>query len=58
MKFRCERDVLVEALATATRAVTSRGGALLKEGLSRDWSNRKKIADLLLFESLKTEKGK
>ena len=28
MKFRCERDVLVEALATATRAVASRGGAL------------------------------
>lgn len=28
MKFRCERDVLVEALATASRAVASRGGAL------------------------------
>ena len=28
MKFRCERDVLVEALGTAGRAVTSRGGAL------------------------------
>ncbi len=28
MKFRCERDVLVEALASATRAVTTRGGAL------------------------------
>src|ERR1700761_2580575 len=28
VKFRCERDVLVEALATATRAVASRGGAL------------------------------
>ncbi|HWH35479.1 MAG TPA: DNA polymerase III subunit beta [Acidimicrobiales bacterium] len=28
MKFRCERDVLVEALGSATRAVTSRGGAL------------------------------
>ncbi|HUF33666.1 MAG TPA: DNA polymerase III subunit beta [Acidimicrobiales bacterium] len=28
MKFRCERDVLVEALGTATRAVSSRGGAL------------------------------
>ena len=24
MKFRCERDTLVEALATASRAVTSR----------------------------------
>ena len=28
MKFRCERDVLVEALGTAGRAVSSRGGAL------------------------------
>ena len=28
MKFRCERDVLVEALGTASRAVASRGGAL------------------------------
>jgi DNA polymerase-3 subunit beta len=28
MKFRCERDVLVEALAAAGRAVTTRGGAL------------------------------
>jgi len=28
VKFRCERDVLVEALATASRAVASRGGAL------------------------------
>ena len=28
MKFRCERDVLVEALGTAGRAVASRGGAL------------------------------
>ncbi len=28
MKFRCERDVLVEALATAGRAVSSRGGSL------------------------------
>lgn len=28
MKFRCERDVLVDALGTATRAVASRGGAL------------------------------
>ncbi|HTU18242.1 MAG TPA: molecular chaperone HtpG [Gemmataceae bacterium] len=32
-------------------------GAILKEGLSRDWSNREKIADLLLFESLKTPAG-
>jgi DNA polymerase-3 subunit beta len=28
VKFRCERDVLVEALGTATRAVATRGGAL------------------------------
>jgi DNA polymerase-3 subunit beta len=28
VKFRCERDVLVEALGTAQRAVASRGGAL------------------------------
>ena len=28
MKFRCERDVLVEALGTAGRAVADRGGAL------------------------------
>ena len=28
MKFRCERDVLVEAFGTATRAVATRGGAL------------------------------
>jgi DNA polymerase-3 subunit beta len=28
VKFRCERDTLVEALGTASRAVASRGGAL------------------------------
>ena len=33
-------------------------GAVLKEGVSRDWTNRQKVADLLLFESMKTEKGK
>jgi molecular chaperone HtpG len=33
-------------------------GDVLKEGVSRDWNNRKQIADLLLFESLKTEAGK
>jgi molecular chaperone HtpG len=32
-------------------------GAILKEGLSVDWSNREKIADLLLFESMKTPAG-
>jgi len=33
-------------------------GPVLKEGLTRDWSNREKIADLLLFESANTEAGK
>jgi molecular chaperone HtpG len=33
-------------------------GPVLKEGLTRDWSNREKIADLLLFESATTEAGK
>jgi molecular chaperone HtpG len=33
-------------------------GSLLKEGPGQDWANREKIADLLLFESLKTELGK
>ncbi len=33
-------------------------GAILKEGLTRDWSNREKIADLLLFESANSEAGK
>jgi molecular chaperone HtpG len=33
-------------------------GTVLKEGLTRDWSNREKIADLLLFESANTEGGK
>ena len=33
-------------------------GGILKEGLGRDWANREAIANLLLFESLKTEKGK
>jgi len=32
-------------------------GEILKEGLSRDWNNREKIADLLLFESMKTPAG-
>ncbi len=41
MKFRCERDVLVEALGGATRAATTRGGALpvlsgVKAALSGD----------------------
>jgi molecular chaperone HtpG len=33
-------------------------GPVLKEGLTRDFSNREKIADLLLFDSVKTEPGK
>lgn len=33
-------------------------GPVLKEGLARDWSNREKIADLLLFASANTEPGK
>ncbi|MDB5309276.1 MAG: htpG [Gemmataceae bacterium] len=33
-------------------------GPVLKEGLTRDWANREKIADLLLFESANTEPGK
>jgi molecular chaperone HtpG len=32
-------------------------GAVLKEGLTRDWANREKIADLLLFETAATEPG-
>jgi molecular chaperone HtpG len=33
-------------------------GPVLKEGLSQDWDNRMRIADLLLFQSLRTEAGK
>lgn len=33
-------------------------GNILKEGLARDWDNKEKVADLLLFESDKTEAGK
>lgn len=32
-------------------------GDVLKEGVGRDWTNREKIADLLLFGSLKTPAG-
>jgi molecular chaperone HtpG len=32
-------------------------GSVLKEGLTRDWSNREKIADLLLLESANTPPG-
>jgi molecular chaperone HtpG len=33
-------------------------GANLKEGVGQDWSNRERLADLLMFESTKTEAGK
>ena len=33
-------------------------GGILKEGLGRDWANREAIANLLIFESLRTEPGK
>jgi len=33
-------------------------GQILKEGLGRDWERREAIADLLLFDSVKTEAGK
>jgi molecular chaperone HtpG len=33
-------------------------GVFLKEGACQDWSHREKIADLLLFESTKTDAGK
>ncbi len=33
-------------------------GVFLKEGVGQDWTNREKLAELLLFESTKTEKGK
>jgi molecular chaperone HtpG len=32
-------------------------GPVLKEGLARDWANRDKVADLLLFESANTPAG-
>jgi molecular chaperone HtpG len=33
-------------------------GVMLKEGAARDWSNREKLSDLLLFQSTRTETGK
>jgi molecular chaperone HtpG len=33
-------------------------GVVLKEGVTQDWANKDRIADLLLFESTKTEPGK
>jgi molecular chaperone HtpG len=32
-------------------------GMVLKEGVAQDWTHREKIADVLLFESTKTEPG-
>ena len=32
-------------------------GSILKEGVGRDWTNREKLADLLLFESMNTPEG-
>jgi molecular chaperone HtpG len=32
-------------------------GSILKEGVGRDWANREKVADLLLFESVNTPAG-
>jgi molecular chaperone HtpG len=32
-------------------------GSILKEGVGRDWANREKLADLLLFESMNTPAG-
>ena len=33
-------------------------GGVLKEGLARDWENKEKVADLLLFETANGEPGK
>ena len=33
-------------------------GVMLKEGAARDWGNREKLLDLLLFQSTKTDTGK
>jgi molecular chaperone HtpG len=33
-------------------------GGILKEGIGRDWSNRKALSDLLLFQSISSEPGK
>jgi molecular chaperone HtpG len=45
-----ERDAYVSFFAEL--------GDLVKEGVVQDWANRGRIADLLLFESTKTEPGK
>lgn len=33
-------------------------GLFLKEGIAQDWTNRQALADLLIFESTRTERGK
>ncbi|MSR51838.1 MAG: molecular chaperone HtpG [Gemmataceae bacterium] len=33
-------------------------GVMLKDGAARDWANKEKLVDLLLFQSTKTETGK
>ncbi|HJZ89481.1 MAG TPA: molecular chaperone HtpG [Gemmataceae bacterium] len=33
-------------------------GVMLKDGAARDWSNREKLLDLLLFQSTRTEPGR
>ncbi len=33
-------------------------GVMIKEGVGRDWTNRERLADLILFESMNTEAGK
>jgi molecular chaperone HtpG len=50
-------DLKTSDLETYT-AVFGELGGILKEGLARDWDHRAQIADLLLFQSLKTEAGK
>jgi len=50
-------DLKTSDLATYTEVFGELGG-ILKEGLARDWDHRAQIADLLLFQSLRTEAGK
>ncbi len=53
-----ELGALMEDEPEKYRAFFLALGSVLKEGVGRDWNNREKIADLLLFESMRTEKGK
>jgi molecular chaperone HtpG len=50
-------DLKTSDLDTYTEVFGELGG-ILKEGLARDWDHRAQIADLLLFQSLRTEAGK